>query len=114
MVSNAAAAFVASGCLGWKVNLKSKKFRAVWLFILIAGVLSVSSGFRSIEIIKFAQVANGLLLPIIAIFLFWIVNKKAVLGNYINSRMQNILGFIIIGITIFLGVKSILKVFEII
>lgn len=109
-----AAAFVASGCLGWKVNLKSKKFRAVWLFILIAGVLSVSSGFRSIEIIKFAQVANGLLLPIIAVFLFWIVNKKAVLGKYINSRMQNILGFIIIGITIFLGVKSILKVFEII
>lgn len=107
-----AAAYVASGCLGWKTNLRSKKFRAVWMFILGLGVLSASLGIKSIEIIKFAQVANGILLPVIAGFLLWIVNKKTVLGSYRNSLIQNIVGMIILGITVFLGVKSILKVFE--
>ena len=107
-----AAAFVASGCLGWSSNMKSMQFRLVWMFILIIGVLSSSSGIKSIEIIKFAQVANGILLPIIAGFLVWIVNKHSILGDYKNSLKQNILGYVILAITIFLGFKSILKVFE--
>ena len=109
-----AAAYVASGCLGWSSNMKSKKFRAVWILILVIGVLSASSGIKSIEIIKFAQVANGLLLPIIAGFLLWVVNKHSILGTYKNSIRQNVFGFVILGITIFLGAKSILKVFELI
>lgn len=107
-----AAAYVASGCLGWSSNLKSKQFRLVWMFILLVGVFSSSSGMKSIEIIKFAQVANGILLPVIAGFLIWIVNKKSVLGIYKNKTRQNVLGLIILAITIFLGLKSIFKVFQ--
>ena len=107
-----AAAYVASGCLGWSSNLKSFKFRAVWAFVLVIGVISSTSGIKSIEIIKFAQVANGILLPIIAGFLLWIVNKTSVLGVYKNSLKQNVISVIILIITIFLGLKSILKVFE--
>ncbi|RZN82874.1 MAG: divalent metal cation transporter [Winogradskyella sp.] len=109
-----AAAYVASGCLGWGSSLKSKRFRGVWIFILFLGVLFSSTGFKSIEIIKFAQVANGLLLPVIAGILIWIMNKSNILGKYKNSRFQNILGYIILGITIFLGVKTILTVFNVI
>ncbi|WP_159947077.1 Nramp family divalent metal transporter [Polaribacter septentrionalilitoris] len=107
-----AAAYVAKGCLGWKVGLKSKKFRIVWMSILFLGVLFSSIGIKPIEIIKFAQVANGMLLPIIAGILLWIMNKKSVLGKFINSKTQNILGVVILAITIFLGVKGILKVFN--
>ncbi|MFP4845880.1 Nramp family divalent metal transporter [Winogradskyella sp. PE311] len=107
-----AAAFVTSGCLGWDSNLKSKKFRAVWICILGLGVVFSTIGFKSIEIIKFAQVANGLLLPIIACFLLWVMNKSSVLGKYINSKAQNILGVIIVLIAIFLGFKGILSVFN--
>lgn len=109
-----AAAFVATGCLGWSSNMKSKKFRAVWILVLIMGVLFSSLGIKSIEIIKFAQVANGILLPVIAGFLLWIVNKSSVLGKHRNSVSQNIIGFLILAITLFLGAKSILKVFELI
>ena len=109
-----AAAYVASGCLGWSANLKSAKFRAVWMFILGLGVVFSTIGFKSIEIIKFAQVANGLLLPIIAGFLLWVMNKTSVLGLYKNSKFQNILGIIILMITIFLGAKGILSVFKLI
>ena len=107
-----AAAYVASGCLGWSSNMKTKKFRAVWMFILIVGVISSSSGIKSIEIIKFAQVANGILLPVIAGFLIWIMNKTSVLGVHHNNLKQNIFGILILAITVFLGLKSIAKVFE--
>ncbi len=107
-----AAAYVATGCLGWDTNMRSKKFRSVWMFILILGVLFSSLGLKPIEIIKFAQVANGILLPVIAGFLLWIMNKSSILGKHRNSIIQNILGFVILSITIFLGLKSILKVFN--
>jgi NRAMP (natural resistance-associated macrophage protein)-like metal ion transporter len=109
-----AAAYVAKGCLGWSGSLKSKKFRCVWIAILFLGVLFSSIGIKPIEIIKFAQVANGMLLPIVAGILLWIVNKKSVLGNYVNSNIQNILGILIVCVTVFLGVKGILKVLNVV
>lgn len=107
-----AAAYVAKGCLGWKGGLASKKFRFVWIVILFLGVLFSSIGIKPIEIIKFAQVTNGILLPVIAGILLWIMNKKSVLGSFINTKIQNVLGFLILAITIFLGAKGILKVFN--
>jgi|TARA_B110000444_G_scaffold224960_1_gene228490 Mn2+/Fe2+ NRAMP family transporter len=108
-----AAAYVVSGCLGWNINMKDFKFKVVWMSILLIGVLSSSSGLKSIEIIKFAQIANGILLPVIAGLLIWIVNKESILGKYKNSKWQNLMGITILIITFFLGLKSILKVFEI-
>ncbi len=108
-----AAAYVAKGCLGLKGGLQSKSFRFVWIVVLFLGVLFSSIGIKPIEIIKFAQVANGMLLPIIAGILLWIMNKKSVLGGFVNSKTQNIFGFIILLIAVFLGVKGILKVFNV-
>ncbi|CAL2104695.1 Manganese transporter [Tenacibaculum sp. 190130A14a] len=108
-----AAAYVAKGCLGWKDGLKSKRFRAVWMIILVIGVVFSSIGIKPIEIIKFAQVANGMLLPVVAGILLWIMNKKSVLGNYSNTKWQNFIGLFILTISIFLGLKSILKVFNV-
>ena len=106
-----AAAYVAKGCLGFKGNMQSKSFRLIWIVILFLGVLFSSIGIKPIEIIKFAQVANGMLLPVIAGILLWIMNKKSVLGSFVNTKIQNTLGFVILAFSIFLGVKGILKVF---
>ncbi|MBA6152468.1 Nramp family divalent metal transporter [Gelidibacter maritimus] len=109
-----AAAYVATGCMGWSTSMKSKQFKAVWMFILGLGVLFSSIGFKSIEIIKFAQITNGLLLPIIAGFLLWVMNKSSILGKYKNTIIQNVIGCVIVGVAVFLGAKSILMVFEVI
>jgi len=107
-----AAAYVARGCFNWKNDLKSKKFRLVWMLILVLGVVFSSTGIKPIEIIKFAQIANGLLLPIIAGFLLWIMNRSSVLGSYKNTRLQNGIGLAIVLITLVLGIKTIAKVFN--
>lgn len=106
-----AAAYVARGCFGWEVSLRSYKFKMAWIIVLSMGIIFSSIGFQPIEIIKFAQVANGILLPVIALFLLWTVNQKAILGIYKNTIIQNILGFIILGIAVILGIKSLIKVF---
>ena len=105
-----AAAYVASSCFGWNSGLKDLKFRIVWMIILGLGIFFLSFGIKPIEIIKFAQVANGILLPVIAIFLLWIVNKSSVMGKYKNTKTQNILGLVIIVLAVVLGVKSIFEV----
>ncbi len=105
-----AAAYVTSSCFGWNSGLKDLKFRIVWMIILGLGIFFLSFGIKPIEIIKFAQVANGILLPVIAIFLLWIVNKSSVMGKYRNTKTQNILGLVIIVLAVVLGVKSIFEV----
>jgi manganese transport protein len=107
-----AAAYVASGCLGWKTNMRSKKFRSIWMFILFLGVLLSSLGIKPIDIIKCAQITNGVLLPIIAGFLIWIMNQKSILGDYKNSTKQNIFAFIVLVISILLSLATLNKVFN--
>ena len=82
----------------------------VWMTVLFIGILFSSIGFKSIEIITFAQIANGLLLPFIAGFLLWAMNQKEVLGRYVNNQRQNIIALIIVLIAIGLGLKSIWKI----
>ncbi|WP_396596080.1 Nramp family divalent metal transporter [Dokdonia sp. R86516] len=106
-----AAAYVVQGCLGWERDLKSVKFRSVWLTILILGIIFSSIGYSPVEIIQFAQVANGVLLPIIAGYLIWIVNKREVLGKYVNTSLQNGISIVIWLIVFVLGARTILKVF---
>ncbi len=107
-----AAAYATSGILNWKLDMKSIKFKSVWIIILVVGIVFSSIGFKPVQAILFAQVANGILLPIIAIYLVWIMNNKKLLGRYVNSLTQNILGVIIVIITMGLGLKSILSVID--
>lgn len=57
-------------------------------------------------IIQFAQITNGVLLPIIARILLWIMNKTSVLGILKKNITQNILGFIILIIAFLLSART--------
>lgn len=103
-----AAAYATSGILGWKGGMKSKKFKAVWMIILMIGLAFSMQGSSPIQAIVYAQITNGILLPVIAIYLLIIMNNKHLLGKFSNNRLQNILGIVIVLIMIILGGKSIL------
>ena len=104
-----AAAYVAKSCFGWQDSLKSKKFRAIWIIILIIGVIVSMVKINPIEIIKFAQFSNSLLLPIIAIILLWLINNKNIISNKYSYRYQNIFGSLIVIISIILGTKGLIS-----
>ena len=103
-----AAAFATSEIMGWKDNLKGSKFRMIWIAVLLIGIVFSSLGFKPTMVILFAQVANGLLLPVIAIYLLWIMNDRKIMGSSVNSTWVNIIGTIVILITLGLGLKGIL------
>ena len=106
------AAFATSEILDWNESMRGKRFRIVWIFVLAIGLIFASLGFKPTSVILFAQVTNGLLLPIISILLLWIMNDKSILEKHTNSLTTNILGVIVILITIGLGLKGILSAFK--
>tara|TARA_B100001059_G_scaffold52327_1_gene46038 strand:- start:6644 stop:7834 length:1191 start_codon:yes stop_codon:yes gene_type:complete len=106
-----AAAYVAKSCFGWNNSLKSKRFRLVWIFILITGVFVSMIDINPIEIIKFAQFSNSLLLPIIAIILLMLINNKNIISPKFNYKYQNIFGVLIIIISLILGIKGLISLF---
>jgi len=69
-------------------------------------------GGSPIFIIQFAQVANGILLPIVAIFLIYLMNSTRLLGMYTNTVIQNVLGLIVILVALGLGIRSLNAVFN--
>lgn len=105
-----AAAYATVGIFGWNRNIKDYKFKAVWIFILLIGILFSAFGFKPIQAIVFAQITNGILLPIIAVYLLWVMNSKAILGEYKNKRRTNIVGGIVVLIAIGLGLRSVFAV----
>ena len=104
-----AAAYVAKSCFGWDDSLKSQKFRAVWIIILFIGVTVSMIELNPIEIIKFAQFSNSLLLPIIAIILLWLINNKSIINSRYRYKFQNILGFMIVILSLILGAKGLIS-----
>ena len=109
-----AAAYVTNNCLSLSLDTKSIGFRIIWFSVLFTGVLFSSLNFKSIEIIKFAQIANGILLPFVAFFLLWLANKKDLLKDFVNNKFENAIAYFTLFIVIILGLKSITTVFGII
>ena len=106
-----ASAYALTGLLNIPENLRSNKFRAIWMVILVVGVAVASLGLKPVSVIWFAQIANGLLLPIIASFLLWAMNQ-GFLGQYKNTLWQNLLGFLVVIVAFVLGAKSLLSAFK--
>ena len=106
-----AAAYATAEILGWSKDMKAFKFKMIWAGVLFVGVLFSSLGYKPTSIILLAHIANGLLLPIIAGFLWWVMQDKSIMKGQQNKRWQNILAGLVITITILLGFKGLLSAF---
>ena len=107
-----AAAYVVCGCFGLSTNLQSNYFKFIWLSIILFGVFFSATGLKLITIIQFAQITNGVLLPIMVGLLLWMVNKSSLLGNFKNNNLQNAIGFIIIVVSLFLSLRTLFLIFQ--
>ncbi|MDH5608535.1 MAG: divalent metal cation transporter, partial [Cyclobacteriaceae bacterium] len=87
-------------------DLRSGWFRGAWMSILASGLVIASLGIRPLFVIQVAQFTNGLLLPILAVFLLVIMNSKK-MGENRNGILSNVLGILIVMIVAGLGLKSI-------
>ncbi len=107
-----AAAYAVAGMLNWSTDGKDIRFKLAWAVVLCSGLALSLSGYKPITIIWFAQIANGILLPLLAAFLLYVMNKSALLGVYKNTWVHNLLGLLVILVTLFLGGKSLYFAFN--
>ena len=99
-----AAAFASSGILGWKEGHNSRKFRAVWMGVIGIGLIVSLFDFNPLAIIVFAQVANGLVLPVASIFLLIVLNNRKKMQDLVNTPVQNVVGGTVILLVSLLGI----------
>ena len=101
-----AAAYATAGCLGWN-GLSDKRFRRTAICVVLIGLLAAVLGGGSPRVlILFAQGANGLLLPIVAIFLIVTMNRRALLGEHVNGKIANLLGWSVALLVAILGLRK--------
>ncbi|TMP32622.1 manganese transporter [Pseudoalteromonas rubra] len=104
-----ATSYVVSELLQLNTEVDGKAFRLISVTIIVIGAVLSMANIKPIEIILLAQFANGLLLPIIAGFLLYVMNNKRMLGKYSNTMVSNILGFSVLIFTALLGIRLIAK-----
>ncbi len=106
------AAATISSCLRWKGGVKSKKYRLVFAIVIFIGIITSSLGFEPLEVLLIAQALNGIILPLIAISIFVILNKKNMMGKFANGIVLNIIGLFVVLVVSFLGVYSLIDAIQ--
>ncbi len=107
-----AAGLVSAGLFGWEKNFKDIRLKSILIIVLTIGFIIAFTQTNTIKVIQLAQVANGILLPLFAVFLLWILNDRDILKVHKNNMQQNILSAIVVGITIVLALKSLFSFFQ--
>jgi NRAMP (natural resistance-associated macrophage protein)-like metal ion transporter len=78
-----------------------------WLYTLLiaaGGAVVLIPGLPLVKIAVLSQVVNGVVLPFVLIFMLLLINKKELMGDYINTRSFNVIAWIttvvMIGLTV--------------
>ena len=109
-----ATAFFVCEAFGFEAGLDKKWDEAKEFYILYTGILVVSAlivlipNAPLIPITLWSQVINGILLPVVLISMMILVNKKKIMGVYVNGRTTNIIGWSAVVVLIGLSAALIL------
>ena len=104
--------------LGFEAGV-SKGFKEAPVFhglylglILLAVIIIMFPNVPLLSILYLSQVANGLLLPFVLILMLLIINDKRVMGEYVNSKLFNLISIttavIVMGLSIGLVLTMVL------
>jgi Mn2+/Fe2+ NRAMP family transporter len=82
-----------------------------WLYTLLivfgAGVILIPR-FPLFRVMVLSQVANGVLLPFVLIFVLLLVNDRELMGNYVNSKWYNVVSWLTVGVMIALTLAMVI------
>ena len=82
-----------------------------WLYTLLivcgAGVILIPR-FPLFRVMVLSQVANGVLLPFVLIFVLLLVNDRELMGTYVNSKWYNVVSWFTVGVMIALTLAMVI------
>jgi len=74
-----------------------------WLYtllIVVGAAVVLIPGFPLVRMILFSQVINGVLLPIVLIFMILLANNQRIMQEWVNSRFYNLASWIVVVVMI--------------
>ena len=91
--------YIVCETFGWKEGLDNKfnEARPFYIIIAISLILGLSLNYIGISPVKaliYSAILYGLTAPVLIAIILHICNNKKVMGDYTNSKMSNLLGFI--------------------
>jgi len=91
------ASYAVSEVFGWREGISYKFKRAVGFYAMIvlatvSGLLIYIFGVSAIQALILAAVINGILAPILIFFILLICNNKNIMGEYVNTKLSNVIG----------------------
>jgi Mn2+/Fe2+ NRAMP family transporter len=101
-------AFVICEAFGWESGVDkrfgdARAFFSIYTFVLAAGALIVLlPGLDLLPLIVASQNLQGLLLPIVLVFMVVLVNDRRLMGRHRNGRAANVLAWSAVGLVVIL------------
>jgi NRAMP (natural resistance-associated macrophage protein)-like metal ion transporter len=110
------ASYALSESLRWKfgLNQKLKQASAFYGAIIISILIGLALNFVGIDPIKallYAAVVNGLVAPLVLVFIVTMSSSKKIMGEWVNSTLTTIFGWCITGIMFITGTATIVYLF---
>ena len=110
MIMPISTAFVICEAFGWESGVGKKikdapAFFTLFTFVLAVGALvTLIPGLDLISVIVSSQYLQGLLLPVVLVFMVVLVNDRHLLGKHANGRLLNLAAVVSVGLVIVLDV----------
>lgn len=110
-------AYTICEAFGWESSLNSKFTEAPQFYGLYSLMIFLGAGIillpnvPLISIMFYSQVINGILLPFVLIFILLLINDKRVMGDYINSKLMNVVSWTTVIILIGLSGTMVVSAF---
>ena len=92
---------------------RSRAYRATWIVVLGIGFIFGIADIKPIPIIVAAQALNGLLLPLIAILIIFLINDPRIMpATKLNNSFSNLLLLTILTVILVLGFNNVNRALE--
>lgn len=97
-------AFVICEAFGWEAGVEfsfkeAPAFRSIFTFIIVfAAIVVLTPNVNLMGIMLTAQFINGIILPVLLVFMALIARDKRVMGKYVNGKVSGVLLWGTIGI----------------
>lgn len=110
-------AYTVCEAFGWESGVshsfkEAPIFFTIYTSLIVLGAAIILLPVKSlVDAMIFSQTLNGLLLPIILIFMLALINDKRLMGNYTNSRVLNGIAWVTVVILILLALTLVVLTF---
>jgi Mn2+/Fe2+ NRAMP family transporter len=102
-------AYTVCEALGFESGVNQRFREAPFFYWLFTGLIVIGAGvvlvpqLPRVKVILLSQVINGVLLPVVLIFMILLINKTGLMKEWVNSRFYNVVSWI--GVAVMIGLS---------